>query len=145
MRARDFFRTVPDPAGVADVDDFTATVHFFLVHPAEAADLLDRCLTMMTTIGDERSIAYAKFRLAYARGVVGDHEGALELLAEAEVEYEGLGELFDVARCRTVMARHQERLNRLSEAVDLARSASALWDGLGDDVEYLREIGRAHV
>jgi tetratricopeptide (TPR) repeat protein len=136
--ARDFFRTVPDPAGVADVDDFTATVHHFLHQPAEAADLLDRCLLMMKTIGDERSVAYAKFRLAYGRGVLGDHEGALELLAEADTEYEGLGDLIDVARCRTAMARHHETIGRLGEALELARSASALWDGLGEDAEYLR-------
>ena len=139
--ARNYYREVPSPRRVTDVDDFAATVLLFLGRNEEAADHLERCLTMARTAGNEGDIAYAQYRLAQARTQQGEEESALRLLEEAGAIYQQLGELADVAQCASATTRSLERLGRVVDAIDSARTASTLWDALGREYDYLRMQG----
>lgn len=141
--ARGYYQSVPAPFGVNDCDDFAARVLLYLGRTDEAVEVLAGCLRLVRSIGEEPLVAYQTHRLGAALIQAGDYARALGLLDDAEGAYQRLENLSALADCKVSIGRCLEWLDRVDDAVDAMQSASALWDALGEELEYLR--AQAHV
>jgi class 3 adenylate cyclase/tetratricopeptide (TPR) repeat protein len=104
---------------------------------AQARDAAERAEELASRVHDPVGKASA----LEARGIAGDHAGAVEALIEARALWEQLGRPLDVARCDLLLGRRQLEHDPAAASETLARAAAAYEElGVGHLAERSREL-----
>ena len=143
LAARNYKRQEANTAAVYDIDDYIATIYRYLGEYKKAEDLLRNCLTLAEATS--RNQSYANYRLGIVLMDLGQHEearGHLEIARNFYHEEDDLGSLAD---CDMALSRTYLGQDHVETALKFTRSATSLWDALGNESGYLRGLERQSI
>ena len=143
LEARSFRRKESNTVAVLEIDDYIATIYRYLGEYEEAAILLRNCLTLANATSS--NCAYANFRLGLVLVDLGSFEEAREHLIVARDLYQKEDDLNWLADCDMTLSRTFVGYENVDTALRYARSATSLWDALGETNSYIRGLERQSI
>jgi tetratricopeptide (TPR) repeat protein len=142
--ARSYRRVEQELDQVADIDAYMAQIHTFLDNYSEAANLLRNCLVLAEATSS-LNIKYFSYRLGNALIDLYEYEEARQHLERARDLYQLADEHAYLADCFYSLSLTYRGDNSLDTALELTRSATSLWDALGNDSSYIKGLQRTAI
>jgi tetratricopeptide (TPR) repeat protein len=142
--ARGYRRREQELQQVADIDGYMASIHSNLGNTIEAVNLLRNCLVLVEAVNSP-SIKYFAYRLGNALADIGEYEEARVHLERARQGYTADENHGSVADCFFSISLTYRKFSENQTALELARSATSLWDAVGNDHSYVRGLQRIAV
>jgi tetratricopeptide (TPR) repeat protein len=148
--ARSYRRREKELDEVADIDAYMATIYSYLGNHAEAVSLLRNCLVLAEATSS-KSIKYFSYRLGNALIDLEEYQEArthLEVARDLYKEVEDHASLADCFFSLSLTYRGDSDLNAALEvqtALELVRSATSLWDALGNDNSYIKGLQKISI
>lgn len=142
--ARSYRRREQELDEVADIDAYMATIHTFLDNYAEAANLLRNCLVLAEATSSQ-NIKYFSYRLGNALIDLNEYAEARQHLERARDLYQLADEHAALADCFYSLSLTYRGDDYLDTALELTRSATSLWDALGNDSSYIKGLQRTAI
>ncbi len=144
-RARDTFRRVGLPSGVADADEFAHGVCMYLGRLDEALELATNCYVLAGSTRSDHDEAEGELRLAETHIARTEPEDALVFADKARGWFKEQDDSIGVARAARLRGRALSQLDRDREALDAFVEARVMFDANGwdydaRDCELLRAI-----
>ena len=143
IEARQYKRRVSNTAAVYDIDDYIATIYRYLGQYDEAEILLRNCLTLADATTRNRS--YANMRLG---NILIDQEKLDEARLHLQIArslYHEEDNLEALADCDMSISKTYLGYSFVEDALKFARSATSLWDALGQVSSYIRGLERQSI
>ena len=142
--ARSYRRVEQELDQVANIDAYMAQIHTFLHNYSEAANLLRNCLVLAEATSSI-DIKYFSYRLGNALIDLYEYEEARQHLDRARDLYQLADEHASLADCFYSLSLTYRGDDSLDTALELTRSATSLWDALGQDSSYIKGLTRTAI
>ena len=142
--ARSYRRVEQELDQVANIDAYMAQIHTFLHNYSEAANLLRNCLVLAEATSS-MDIKYFSYRLGNALIDLYEYEEARQHLDRARDLYQLADEHASLADCFYSLSLTYRGDDSLDTALELTRSATSLWDALGQDSSYIKGLTRTAI
>ena len=148
--ARSYRRKEKELNEVADIDAYMATIYTYLGNHVEAVNLLRNCLVLAEATSS-KSIKYFSYRLGNALIDSEDYFEARSHLEVARDLYKEEEDHASLADCFFSLSLTYQDDSRPDSALDvqtaleLVRSATSLWDALGNDTSYIKGLQKISI
>jgi tetratricopeptide (TPR) repeat protein len=142
--ARNYRRAEYELDRVAEIDGYMASIHSSNGNHYEAINLLRNCLVLAEAT-DSVEIKYFSYRLGNSLLDFAYHDEARTHLERARAGYQEIDDHGSVAECCFSLSLTYRGNDMLDHAIDLARTATSLWDATGNDTSYLRGLQRVAI
>jgi tetratricopeptide (TPR) repeat protein len=142
--ARGYRRVGQELNEVAEIDAYMAQIHAYLGNYSEAASLLRNCLVLSEATSSPK-IKYFSYRLGNALIDLGEYQEARIHLERAKDLYQKVDDHSSLADCYFSLSLTYKDDTDLDESLELTRSATSLWDALGDNDSYIKGLQRISI